>query len=295
MKDTSMDAEDKNSTRLKSIIESPIFIVGCPRSGTTWLQRLLLSHEDICGGQETHFFSIFGVILKHYKYQQESHRKVGLPCYWEEEVLRERIIQLWHETIRNLVEKSPEVKYVLEKTPDHGRFIDVIVEMLPNARFIHIIRDSRAVVSSLLAANRSEWGKWAPKTAKQASALWHLNVQNTRKFGSQLPPSQYYELKYEDLKSDSLDQLRKIFEFLNITVDEPELLKFLSEQNFEKQSESGGTPLAIIKSATSNLKEPDGFFRKGELASWKNDLNLYEKAVVWRYTRKLMRDCGYSI
>jgi LPS sulfotransferase NodH len=278
----------------QSIIEAPIFIIGSPRSGTTWLQRLLLSHPEICGGQETHFFSsIAASALRLYKIQQQDLRKVGLPCYWSEADLRAEIFSLWQKTVVGLVRSSPNAKYLLEKTPDHARFMDVILEVLPKARFIHLIRDSRSVVSSLLAANNSEWGKWAPNTPKKAAVTWFLTVREAVNFGSQLPPDQYYELRYEDLKTNTQEELEKVFNFLKIPIQLEELKQFIQDQDFKNQRNSGGTALAATTGQPGESKEPEGFFRKGELDSWKKDLSLLDKLIVWRFTRKLMRQCGY--
>ncbi len=286
---------DQSNSRLKSIIETPIFIIGSPRSGTTWLQRLLLSHPEICGGQETHFFSTVGnSIWSQYKNQQESGRKIGLPCYWSEAEIKEKMFTFWYETMSPLVDKSPDAFYLLEKTPDHARFMDVITTILPQARFIHIIRDSRSVVSSLLAANKSEWGKWAPSKAKDAAVIWYLNVLAATKFGKTLTEKQYYELHYEDLKQNTVPELKKVFTFLNIPINENELIKIVQDQDFEKQRKLGGSPLDTTTDQAIARKEPEGFFRKGELDSWKKDLSLFDKLIVWRYTRKLMKACGYS-
>jgi hypothetical protein len=42
----------------RRIALAPALLVGAPRSGTTWLQRMLLAHPDCCGGQESHFHAM---------------------------------------------------------------------------------------------------------------------------------------------------------------------------------------------------------------------------------------------
>ncbi len=293
---TSSYIQDNANSRLKTIIEAPIFIIGSPRSGTTWLQRLLLSHPEICGGQETHFFSTLGAsVIRPYKIQQTSVRKIGLPCYWSEEEIKARIFGFWFDTVKHIVDKSPDANYLLEKTPDHAQYMDVIMEILPQSRFIHIIRDSRSVVSSLLAANKEEWGKqWAPKGAKDAAIIWYLNVLAAREYGKTLSSNHYYELRYEDLKADTFEQLKQVFEYLAIPINENDLTTIVQNQDFETQRKLGGSPLSsTIGDAVASQKEPEGFFRKGTLDSWKSDLNFFEKLTVWRYTRKLMKASGY--
>src|SRR5215212_1014119 len=63
-----------------------LFIVGCPRSGTTWLQRLLAGHPDVRTGQESDLFDIYlGPQLRAWKRELDpavsGRGGVGLGCY----------------------------------------------------------------------------------------------------------------------------------------------------------------------------------------------------------------------
>src|SRR5687768_17973655 len=57
-------AADADATDATDATDAPVFVIGSPRSGTTWVQRLLVAHPAVCGGQESHFFAAFGPPLR---------------------------------------------------------------------------------------------------------------------------------------------------------------------------------------------------------------------------------------
>lgn len=281
---------------IDAILESPVFIIGAPRSGTTWVQRLLLSHPAICGGQESFFFEFFGPIANHFRSEEqrtERTRQVGLVCYWDFETLRYEILRLWKQTFRAIVEGKPSASLLIEKTPQHAMQLDNIVEFIPKARFIHVIRDSRAVVTSLLAARRDGWGShWAPRSARDAAILWYSLVAKARGCSHRLKKNSYIEVHYEDLKQDAVSEVERLLGFLGLDAPPKLVAEIVAEQDFERQKLLGGTPLAGRGTATRS--EPQGFIRQGEVDGWRRELSVVQQAIVWRFTRRLMRDVGYT-
>ena len=284
---------------IQSILENPVFIVGSPRSGTTWVQRMLLSHENICGGQESAFFCCFGPLLASFMSldpMNQAARRVGMPCYWSREDIVETILELWYRTFQPVVELKVSATLMLEKTPEHALFIPQILELLPKSRFIHVIRDSRSVVASLLAANRQPWGSfWAPSRARDAANVWYSRVNAARE-AAQSMGFPYLEVHYEDLRKNTSEALPRIFDFLSVNYSEAMVSRIVDEQDFDRQRQIGGTPLAAIGDPNwKKQAEPPGFFRSGKIESWKHELSFAQKLVVWKQTRKLMRKCGYGL
>jgi hypothetical protein len=275
---------------------APVFIVGAPRSGTTWLQRMLLSESRVCGGQESHFFYSFGRVLRDFEDQFQQHRQIGLPSYWKRAELVDELQRLWFRTMEPVIRADATV--LVEKSPSHALAMPQIAELLPQSRFIHLIRDSRAVVASLLAASREPWGSdWAPSNVKEAALEWGLYVREARNAGRQLGADRYLELHYEDLRADSVAQISSVFSFIGLEVNEEEIRKLVTENEFDRQKQIGGEKITIcgewaVREQASS--EPPGFFRKGSVDSWKTDLSLFEKLTVWRYTRRQMWECGYN-
>src|SRR5919201_5205098 len=110
--------------------ESLVCIVGCPRSGTTWVQRLLASHPRVRTGQESDVFDLYvGPQLRAWRQEADARSSgrggVGLACYWREEdflrVLKDYAVQLLQPMVGGLepgevfVEKTPsQVLYIPE-------------------------------------------------------------------------------------------------------------------------------------------------------------------------------------
>ena len=88
---------------------------------------------------------------------------------------------------------------MLDKAPSYALLGPVIESVVPNARFIHLIRDGRDVVNSLLRASRGFGRGWAPETADAAARMWRSHVETARKLAGR---ANYFELRFEDLRSE---------------------------------------------------------------------------------------------
>ncbi|MEX0652873.1 MAG: sulfotransferase [Phycisphaeraceae bacterium] len=285
-----------------SLALAPVFIVGAPRSGTTWLQRLLLEHPAICGGQESHFFVRFGPVLRTIEKEQAAAssdaRAVGLLCYWQVDALQAELRGLWCRTMRPVIEQHPEASVLLEKSPAHALFIDEIRRLLPAARFIHLIRDSRAVTASILAAGRDGWvTRWGSFGARRAAHHWRRHVAAARQAGQSMDASSYMELHYEALHRDASAELQRVFAFLKLPCTAEQTAAMVEAQRFDRQKQTGGSAFVIggeLGRTARKTVEPAGFFRRGQTDSWRQDLNVVQRWLVWRITRHLMRDAGYD-
>lgn len=88
---------------------------------------------------------------------------------------------------------NPTTQHLVYKFPADLRRMDSIAELLPTARFIHIVRDGRDVMQSLRKVK--EWGQ---KTAYTGIRYWNDAVNTGRRLGKQLGPERYFEIRYED-------------------------------------------------------------------------------------------------
>jgi sulfotransferase family protein len=279
---------DKNKTDL---LLAPIMIVGCPRSGTTWLQKLLLENQNIFGGQESYIYSLFYPAFSSVK-DSSNARRVGLSSYWKVEEFNTQMQEVWIRTFLPMLNNKPQATVLLEKTPFHALFIDDILDFLPNTKFIHLIRDSRAVTASFNAASKG-WGNyWAPTSTKKSALEWYRLVNKARSSVAAKDSSRYLEVHYEDLLEYPVSELTRILKFMGLSENEEAIRKTIENQSFSKQQKEKGS--GLIDSEGMEIKEPSGFFRKGTSDSWKNDLNIVQKLIVWRFTRKLMKECGYN-
>ncbi|MBC7232372.1 MAG: sulfotransferase [Chloroflexi bacterium] len=234
--------------------ENLVFIVGCPRSGTTYLQRLIAAHPKVHTGQESDIFDLYvGPLLRTWRRELQNYSGrggVGLACYLREDefiaILKEFLLNL----LRPMLKELGPGEIFLEKTPSHALFIPEIHELLPKARFIHILRDPRDVVASLLAVARS-WGKaWAPKNAALAAFLWRRHLQAVNRARLLLPGDQFFEVRYEQLWENPIDTLKQVSHFIGLewSVEEikvavetnrPDIVQKGGELPFPRRESSG--------------------------------------------------------
>jgi hypothetical protein len=217
--------------RLKSsIMYKPFFIIGSGRSGTTLLRAILQTHPEVHIPPETY---VLGRVIKNYKrYSRlpwrvlliiilaefEYHPEFGTfgislrklyhklkACLPEEQNLAHVLnsIYMFH---ANTV--TPSAARWGDKTPMNTFYLDRILSVFPNALFIHMIRDGRDVVKSMLEAGRY-------KTIHEAAARWIRSVQIARDFGKKYQGN-YYEIKYEDLVKAPKDKIQVICNFLGL-------------------------------------------------------------------------------
>ncbi len=276
-----------------------VFIVGCPRSGTTWLQRLLASHPRVKTGQESDIFDEYiGPQIRHWKRDliPETHGRsgIGLGCYFTEdqfmEILRDYLLKLLQPMIGNLKQGD----FFVEKTPSHALYIPEIVQLLPECRIIHLIRDPRDVVASLLAASKSWGSSWAPKSASGACSMWIQHVRAVRDAAKVLPKERMHEVRYENMKLQPVQNIKNVSDFIGLKWDEKDLMDAIqSNDSIKGRMTSINIGGEVAKMAGTTLKEPEGFVRKAKVASWKEDLSWIEKFVTWRIARKDMAESGY--
>jgi len=278
-----------------------IFIVGCPRSGTTWLQKLLAYHPKVFTGQESDLFDMFiGSQLRSWKkfqYGEYTQRPTGLKSYMTEEQFISTLKEYLNALLKIMIGDLKNDEFFIEKTPSHALFISEINELLPKSKFIHVLRDVRDVVVSTLAASKS-WGKtWAPNDASSAAQMWQNHVKAIQKSKRHLSENQFFEVRYEDLSNNTEKVLKNVYNFLELEWEESNILKAIIDNTFEVTKISGGTPILIRGEYASKfgkeIKEPDGFFRKGKVGQWMNDLSQQELSAISQISQATMEELGY--
>lgn len=179
-----------------------VFLVGCPRSGTTWLQILLAQHSQVATARETHLFNGYLHQLDRCWKTFKSHPdRVGLDTLLTEEEYYGLCSLFAQGVMKKIAASNPGATVVLEKTPSHVRFAPLILKMVPDAYFVHIVRDPRSVVSSLCAASRSWGGKWASRSVLSNARLWCSDVTRGREIARLT--DRFREVRYEDLRGQN--------------------------------------------------------------------------------------------
>ena len=216
---------------------SPIVIFGAPRSGTTYLLQILNMHPEIGISNEARVFAWL---------HQSLHVLTGrddlvLTC---RDCFIEHLRAVYPDLIRDFYRAQfPGKRYWGDKNPHYADprnlgCLKTIAEVFPGTRFIHIIRDGRDVVSSLIRKRHSDGRPWADWVT--AHRVWTSHVSIGREFGKTLPPGQFFELTYEALTRDDVGYARQVFEFLGISLHQA-VVEFCQSQQDERTPFSGPT------------------------------------------------------
>ncbi|HEX6970039.1 MAG TPA: sulfotransferase [Micromonosporaceae bacterium] len=213
--------------------DRPVFVVGCPRSGTTLLQLMLHAHPRIAIPPETRFLlevyrdrHRFGDLRRSANRRALAHFIVNRP--------QTRFFDLGLDPqtmIQEIVAAPPTLGSALgsvfrayadrfgkprwgDKRPAYLNNLDVIHQLFPDAQIVHIVRDGRDCVASL------QEMPWHRQGIYHSIAAWAQAVDNARIARRRLPADSFYELRYEDLVADPERELRALCAFLGEAYDE---------------------------------------------------------------------------
>lgn len=204
---------------------SPFFVIGVFRSGTTLLRLMLNKHPRLCIPYESFFLSDLirqlpstGVLSEN-EIRAAKDIIAASPRFqdWEtdEVVMREAIGNLEKPTLRDVM----DIVFRLEtadtgkprwgdKTPAYVTEVDALQKVMPDAQFIHIYRDGRDVSLSL---KQRGWAGWSEF---QRAHYWTSRVNSADASGSRLGGSQYLSVYFGDLVASPEAVLRKVCDFL---------------------------------------------------------------------------------
>src|ERR1700726_2159994 len=170
----------------------PIFVLGCPRSGTTLLQLMLHAHPRIAIPPQTRFYDL-GLDSG-----QITEEIVGGPP-----TLGSALGTIFRAYARRF--GKPRWG---DKRPGYYQYIPELRRLFPDAQFVHLIRDGRDCVASLKSM------PWFTQDSYGAVCTWIEAIDYARGAGRRLPPGAYFELRYERLIADPAEQLTALCAFL---------------------------------------------------------------------------------
>ena len=274
--------------------DSPIFIVGMPRSGTTLMQAALASHPRIAIGPETHFLNYW--VARHGS--AELRNELDFERFWSAFVngrqfrnmeldagtLRERLLAsgiptfktVFSTLLREHARRFDKPRWG-EKTPAHHRHMKELLEWYPNARIIYMLRDPRAVVASLLDAPWSTAGPEFHAARWRDSTRALLRWENDRRI---------CRVHYEALVIEPEAVLRKVCAFVDEQFDPAVLTRCEA---------SVTTTVNYGKWGRRHLSNALGPIRTDCLTKWQLRLTPDQVAIVEYLTRKGMVRFGYEL
>ncbi len=260
-------------------LESPVFIIGAPRSGTTFLGGCIAELPEI-----SYFFEpvITKAAVRAVYTKEWSSRKAG----W---IYRQ--VYAW--LLR--MQLDPDLRFC-EKTPGNCFILPFLRETFPRAKFIHIIRDGRDSAISLakkpwyqiamngqyrrdpdgylFGSGRRFWVEFDRVEEYENTSdrhrciwLWRRYVEEAKRGCEKIQQDQLLEIRYEELVSDPISNAEAILDFLDIKDKE-------SRQVF--------------------IDTVHGRARIDSIDRWKFELTESEKSTLYNEAGNLLEALGYS-
>lgn len=275
----------------------PIFIVGAPRSGTTVLQYRLRNHPRISlPTGESHFFiplyrnqSAYGDlsqltnvrrVLQAMLDQSQDFLKTDLHgMTFEIDTLANELHAEGRHTlpaiIAGIFEKNAQGEGKArwgDKTPYYVMHLPKLLEWFPDAQIVHLIRDGRDVALSLFGRQHDFY----VYNSYFAAEYWESYVEKGRIQGRQLPPSQYLELRYEDLLTQPDVTMKTLCAFLG---------EEFSDELFDVTAvdDPGKTPL---------VHKP---LRADNAGKWRSKMSAAQIRAFESVSGKTLREFGYEL
>lgn len=258
------------------------------------MQLLLNERPEIATAPETQIFAYYlDAFRRQWRVEHEGPAAkeqggAGLSRLLSEEEFRDLVRENADFVMARIHQRRPSARIVAEKSPRHALLARWILEVYPEAFILHVLRDPRDTVASILEAGWS-WGRgWAPRHPVDASRLWVDHVKGARAAAE--VTSRYLEVRYEDLRADPAKGLSKILEGLRIEHTREECVHAAEACDLDRLRSGSDT----TDRPTPGGQSPTGFFGKGRVGSWEARLGKRTTRIVEWICAEEMREAGYE-
>ena len=279
------------------------FVVGVGRSGTTLLRLMLDAHPELAIPAETHFVpelleresechdagELVDAIVGYRTWEDfgldaEALRAAAADARGAADVLR---------AFYGLCARREGKPRWGDKTPGYVKRMKAIGHGLPEARFIHLIRDGRDV-----AISRRKRGMGAEKPMGDVADLWKRRIENARRQAKRLR-GRYLEIRYEDLVAAPEPALREICDLIELGFD-PAMLAH-HERAGARVAELGdlapdgrrqGRDAGERQASHALAAQPPSGART---EAWRTEMDAGERAEFEHVAGGLLAELGYDV
>jgi hypothetical protein len=280
------------------------FIVGVGRSGTTLLRLMLDAHSELAIPPETHFVPELLERERECSDPTELVAAIVGSRTWgdfglEPGALYEAVAAAGARGAAGVTRAFYRLYAGArgkprwgDKTPGYVKRMRPISAALPEARFVHLIRDGRDV-----ALSRRARGMGTDKPIADVAELWQRRIENARRQAKRLR-GRYLELRYEDLVADPEPALRGVCELVELGYD-PAMLSFheaagtrLAELGDLRDEGGPGRPAAERRAAHALAAKAPSTART---EVWRTEMRPAEREEFEEVAGRLLADLGYHL
>lgn len=202
----------------------PIFIVGMPRAGTTLIEQILSTHQNIYGAGELNILD--DVIHQAY---HASHMSFGT---WLAQLTDQEFAALGKKYLDRTWTLASDKNFIIDKMPGNCFYIGMIYRMFPNAKIIHAMRDPMDSCFSCFTHLFKDNMSFAyDLTALGTYYTWYTKVMDH--WHTVLPPSAIFTLSYEKMIENHETSSKQLIHYIGLPWD-PECLNFYKNNRIVK-------------------------------------------------------------
>lgn len=254
-------------------VSSPelFFVIGAPKSGTTWLEKAMDAHPEVaCRGEgKFHMFrdELVKAAAAYNRFLVDRNQQVfGRQTFPKMDI--DEVDRVFRAFVEARMAREPVgsgVKRLGTKDPDIGLYMANFAPVFPGVDYLHIIRDPRDTALSMwhhMQRVHPGVDNRPLLTALVDTARgWSDYLRMTREEVSARRLS-YLEVRYEDMVADGAAALTRVFGFLKVADDAATVAACVEATQFSKLSQ-GREP---------GQEDRGSFFRKGVSGGWRDEL-----------------------
>ncbi len=248
------------------VLEKLVFVMGFARGGTSWIRDCIASHPDIT--QIPHEMVLFRTLNN---YETSAFDNKNLVSDFRS--------QISDELQQTVVKLESSSRYFVNKAPANAPYLGKAARLIPEAKFIFVIRDPRDVLISHQRGNQ-DWMRGSNSTVEGC-------MKKCRKYFSgyseaaELP--NVLLVKYEDLHQAFIETLSPVFDFIGVSSKVDLIAGILNRNNF-------------LNATGRRIEDRNAAKRKGVIGDWVNHLSAPDAAYFKGddYWPDFMRRFGYG-
>jgi len=240
----------------------PLFIVGFPRSGTTLVEQILVSHPDISAGGELSFINE----IQSSQLQDIGGNKDNYPYCLANLIGREDaedIVQEWRQFYLDRCEEigivDRECRFFTDKMPLNLVDLPLITMMFPDSPIIHVMRNFMDSALSSVFSDFAHRISWVDKT--ESAAHYYLHIMRLIDHYRENLEMNYLLIRYEDLVEDQETWSRKMLNFVGEEWDET-VLEFHKTKRIATTTSYEQVTRKIYKTSVARYKNYETHLQK---------------------------------
>jgi len=283
------------ASRSDSLSCNPFFIISAGRSGTTLLRSMLAASNHVAVPPETHYLpSLPGKFIAYRGLGWEDLSRLMISNFeshhhfylWQMNMAPayQKIINLPRNerTLAKIIDEVymayaaqmfPDAKIWGDQSPINTFSLPYLNRLFPEAKYIHLLRDGRDVVSSMVK-------QMGDRYIYEAIIRWKTSIKRTRQFQKVIDANQYLEVRYEDLVQEPEQNLEEISLFLGIEYT-PRMLDYWK------------LPSTIEHKVYSHHKNLGKPVFSSSIGKWKDLLTLEQQDLVMKKLSDNLDRLGY--